>query len=122
MTADAPSMQTPITGYASVKYWCEEFAHFWGIPVSRTTDQMGDRVAALERFCARTGKTPDEIVEDCLRPSKVGEGLQLRTKARRGYIQQINEFEQAEGSRDAGNSVRSFFIHNGIAMTPAALR
>ena len=33
----------------------------------------------------------------------------------------IEEFEQREGSRQRANYVRSFFIHNGVAMNPNIL-
>ena len=79
-------------------------------------------LATLERACAFMDSDPDAMVGECLRPAKVGEGLVLRVRARRKYIDLIAAFEQQEGSRDAGNAVRSFFIHNGVAMTPSALR
>jgi hypothetical protein len=34
----------------------------------------------------------------------------------------IDEFEAEHGGRASGNSVRSFFIHNGVAMNPSILR
>lgn len=116
------TLEKPVTEYSTVKLWREEYGHYWGIPVSRTADLACDDVAALERFCARAGEDPDQMINECLRPAKVGDGLVLRTKSRRGYIRLISEFEEAEGSRDAANAVRSFFIHNGVAMTPSALR
>lgn len=116
------SLEKPIGEYDSVRLWREEYGHYWGIPVSKTEEEAGESLPRLERFCALCGKDPDQIIGDCLRPAKVGEGLVMRTKSRRTYIALIAEFERAAGSRDAGNSVRSFFIHNGVAMTPSALR
>ena len=68
-----------------------------------------------------TAKTPDEMVEECLRRSAAGGPFILRTKARRDYIDRIDKFEAHTGSRDDANAVRSFFIHNGVAMNPSIL-
>ena len=49
-------------------------------------------------------------------------------KRRRTEMARIDEFEMliAEGDqragREAGNAVRSFFIHNGVALTATPLR
>ncbi|MBE7518454.1 MAG: hypothetical protein HS107_04330 [Thermoflexaceae bacterium] len=115
-------LDRPITEYIGVKLWLEEYGQFWGIPPSMIDQELSSSLLILERFCAFVGKDPDQIAGECLRPSKVGEGVMLRTKARREYIGLIADFERKEGSRASGSAVRSFFIHNGVAMTPSALR
>jgi hypothetical protein len=78
-----------------------------------------DRLRILAAFCDRVGRTPDEIVADCLRPA--GDGLKIRAKGRRAYAEAIAVF-QAAVAGDAreqvrwGNTVRSFLIHNGVLL------
>ncbi len=45
----------------------------------------------------------------------------LRTRARRQYLDLIEQFEARSKSRDQANVARSFLIHNGIAMNPGIL-
>jgi len=80
-----------------------------------------DLVETFTRFCQVVGKTPDEMIDDCLKPGKDREIFTLRTRARRQYMDQIERFEAETGSRDQANIVRSFFIHNGVAMNPSIL-
>ena len=124
--APAPTspLAEPIREYESVRLWLKEYAAFWNFTPSQleADEEMQTMLATLERACAFMDSDPDAMVGECLRPAKVGEGLVLRVRARRKYIDLIAAFEQQEGSRDAGNAVRSFFIHNGVAMTPSALR
>jgi hypothetical protein len=89
-------------------------------------DAEPDRLEILARFCDRVGRTPDEIIADCVR--QTGDGARLRLKARRHYAEQIAAF-QAVAPGDArekarwGNTIRSFLIHNGIFLQAgAALR
>jgi hypothetical protein len=79
------------------------------------------RLSVLGEFCARVGRAPDELVNDCLRRLDSGR-FTLRTKARQRYISAIAEFEAAGAGRAAGNVVRSFFIHNGIPMQAPLVR
>ncbi len=96
--------------------WLASRLDLWG-PKSVTDDL----IETLSRFCARVAKTPDEIIDDCLKPGKDRDTLVLRTRARREYMEHIEHFEAETGSRDEANIVRSFLIHNGVAMNPSLL-
>ncbi len=100
----------------STRRWMASRLGLWGR--ASVTDDLPETLA---RFCEIVGKTPDEMIDDCLKPGKGGEVLTLRTRARRQYIGQIEQFEADSGSRDQANVVRSFFIHNGVAMNPSIL-
>lgn len=101
-----------IEGYASVKMWREDYIRTWG----PGDPELPQRLRVLEGFCAFVGKDPDAMVSECLR--EVDEGKRIRPKARRRYMEAIQRFEAEQASgRTAGNVVRSFFIHNGIAMS-----
>jgi hypothetical protein len=64
---------------------------------------------------------PDELVTSLFRQTP--EGPRIKLKRRREVMAQIDDFERAVGQgsaaqgRDAGNVVRSFLIHNGVALT-----
>lgn len=108
---------TALADYASVRTWHASFRNFW-----RSEAPTDEAMQALERFVASCGSTPDEIIDEVLKQQPSGEGLMLRTRARRKYMQLIEEFEQQEGSREVANYVRSFMIHNGVAMNPSILK
>lgn len=100
----------------SVHRWFASRHNLWGR--KSLTD---DLTQTLATFCQSIEKTPDEMIDDCLRAGKDREVFTLRTRARRRYIDQIDQFEKVSGSRDQANVVRSFFIHNGVAMNPSIL-
>ena len=101
-----------IDHYASVQAWREDYIRHWG----PDDPGLARKLATLQEFCQFVGKDPDTVVGECLRA--VEDGKRIRLKARRRYIEAIREFEAGhEGARAAGNAVRSFFIHNGIAMS-----
>ncbi len=100
----------------SVRAWLTARTAYWGPGASNA-----GFVETLTRFCEFVGKTPDEIMGECLRPSKEGGALVLRVRARRQYIDAIERFEAETGSRKDGNVARSFLIHNGVAMNPSIL-
>ena len=105
-----------IEGYASVKTWRADYIRTWG----PTDPELPQRLRVLEGFCAFVGKDPDAMVSECLR--EVDGGKRIRPKARRRYMDAIRQFEEEQASgRTAGNMVRSFFIHNGIAMSADVL-
>lgn len=111
-------MSTPGFGnHESVRRWLESRAGLWGI---RSIND--DLLEWLERFCREVDKEPDALIDECLRPATDSDSLVLRTRARRRYIDAIERFEQETASRAAANVVRSFFIHNGVAMNPTVLR
>jgi len=105
-----------LESYGSVREWQFSFQNFW-----RTDGPPDSWKAALGRFAEQNGTDPDAIIDEVLKPAPAGEGLLLRTRARRKYVELVDDFERQEG-RAAANAVRSFLIHNGIAMTPGILR
>ncbi len=113
MTAET----TALLDYASVREWRSSFCNFW-----RSEAPPEEAMRALERFVASCGSSPDEIIDEVLKPQPSGEGLMLRTRARRKYMRLIEQFEEQEGSREVANYVRSFMIHNGVAMNPSILK
>ena len=101
---------TEITSYETVQRWLR----------SASLRDEAKSLGLLEQFVAKVGRTPDEMVADCL--SLVQEGqFKLKGKTRRRYVEQIDEFEEAKGGRPYGNTIRSFFIHNGIPIQPPIL-
>jgi hypothetical protein len=109
------SLDKPAADYTTVQTWRAGLKEQWG---EEPTD-FDSRVSQLERFCALTGRTPDEMIEDCTR--EVESGKRIRVKARREYSQKIAELQasadgDARTQARAANVIRSFFIHNGIFM------
>ncbi|MFQ5873774.1 MAG: hypothetical protein ACE5JL_08225 [Dehalococcoidia bacterium] len=107
----------PMKEYDSVRNWLASYSQFW-----EGDEPSPEALESLSRFCQLVDGDPDSIIAECLRPESSGEGLLLRTGARRRYIERILEFERQDGSRTRGNHVRSFFIHNGVAMNPSIIR
>jgi len=106
-----------IATFESTRRWLASRRAVWG--------QTGDEetyLEALTRFCSEAAKDPEQMVDDCLRRSSEGGPFVLRVRARREYMQLIDKFEANGAGRDAGNAVRSFFIHNGVAMNPSILK
>lgn len=102
---------------ASVRRWLNAHAQQWG---AGGGDPEGTaRGAVLLRFCKRIETTPDELVASLFRPTP--EGPRIRLKRRREVIALIDEFEADVGDRNAGNVVRSFLIHNGVALSARPL-
>ena len=112
----APVNLGPIRDYASVGEWRKSVSKFW-----RATPPPDDWLETLEAFCRFAGTNPDAIIDEILSPAPTGEGLLLRTRARRKWVDLIDEFEGYVG-REKANHVRSFVIHNGVAMNPSVLR
>lgn len=107
-----------VTTAESTRRWLASRTVLWGSGADKGKEQ--ELIATLARFCEKAGKAPDEIIDECLRRSPEGGPFVLRTRARREYIDLIANFE-AETDRDTANVVRSFFIHNGVAMNPSVL-
>lgn len=123
MTASSSTDVEALDDYSSVKQWRSSFARFW-----RGGEPEPAAFEALARFVAVNNVSPDEIIESVLR-AEGADRFMLRTRARRKWMGLIREFEDDEGSRDAANGgrdaangVRSFMIHNGVAMNPPILR
>jgi len=109
------ALAKPAADYAAVQTWRSGLAEQWG----EDPADFADRVKQLERFCRYVDRDPDAVIEDCTR--EVESGKRIRIKARREYSEKIAEFQTSTGG-DArtqgrlGNTIRSFFIHNGIFM------
>jgi hypothetical protein len=116
MTASPSADAAALEDFRSIQQWRQSFARFW-----RGGEPEQAAFEALARFVAVNEVTPDEIIDQVLRSKESGD-LMLRTRARRKWMGLIQEFEDAEQSRDAANGVRSFMIHNGVAMNPPILR
>lgn len=103
----------------SVQSWYASYCEQWGVP-----PDWEFRLRALASFCEFVGRTPDELVSDCLKDVEGGM-KRIRAKRRRFYIEKIADFERRIGGiqgRNWGNAVRSFFIHNGVAMSADVLK
>lgn len=101
--------------YESVQTWLKGLRAQW----AREPDDVEGSLATLQRFCTFVEREPDAIIAECSR--EVESGKRIRIKARRSYAEKIVEFEASvEGDTRtqtrAGNTVRSFMIHNGIFM------
>ncbi len=105
----------PISEYATAQAWVQGLREQWGEEPSG----LQERFELLRRFCEFVDRDPDALISECTR--EVESGKRIRIKARRLYSQKIAEFQAAAGGNvrqqgRAGNTVRSFFIHNGIFM------
>lgn len=114
--ASGDATDRPIDEYQTVQEWNFSFRNFWD-----DGDVPREWIDVLARFVDSCDMDPDSIIDEVLKPQPTGEGVLLRTRTRRKYVQLIDEFEVREG-RAAANAVRSFMIHNGVAMTPSILR
>jgi len=108
------ALDKPIADYETVQTWRGGLSEQWGEEPDMTV-----RTSALERFCEFAGKDPDVLIAECTR--EVESGKRIRIKARREFSEKIAEFQAASGGsareqQKLGNTIRSFFIHNGIFM------
>ena len=120
MTAgDQPSADPEsLGGMATVAAWLRAHSDHWDIEVDEA--EVRSRLEVLARFCASCQKEPDELVAWLFRQTP--EGPRIRLKRRREVMALIDDFEQGHGGRSAGNVVRSFLIHNGVALSAPPLR
>lgn len=102
---------------STVRVWLFSYQESWRSKLSE--DAALGTLAKFVQFC---GTEPDAIIAEVLQPLSSGDGMVLRTRGRRKYMKLIDEFEQREGSREVANYVRSFMIHNGVAMNPTILK
>lgn len=108
-----------ITGtQRTVAAWMRAHSEHWD--VQYTDAETRARLDVLARFSAFCGKEPDVLVEWLFRQTP--EGPRIRLKRRREVMAQIDAFERDNGGRAAGNVVRSFLIHNGVALSATPLR
>ena len=110
-------MTQQIRDYDTVRVWLSSHTEYW-----EGSEVKPESLEAVEQFCQMLNSDPDSMISECLRPQPSGEELMMRTRARRKYIENILEFEAREDSRAKGNAVRSFFIHNGVAMNPSIVK
>ena len=113
---EPPFVLRALAEYASVRTWLDGLRQHWGgDPV---TDDP-ERLPMLEAFCVYANRDPDQIIKETTM-IKDGE-KRIRTKGRERYSHLIDEWQATiEGSRirkgKAGNTVRSFLIHNGVLL------
>lgn len=108
------ALEKPIADYETVQTWRNGLSEQWG-----EEPEMAVRTSALGRFCEFAGKDPDALIAECTR--EVESGKRIRIKARREFSEMIAAFQAASGGsareqQKLGNTIRSFFIHNGIFM------
>ena len=109
---------------ASVQRWLRAYGVHWG--ETSTPSEVQHRLQVLAHFCGFCDSTPDDLVNSLFREAP--EGRRIKLKRRRAVMAQIDEFEREVGKgdakvgREAGNVVRSFLIHNGVALTATPLR
>ncbi|MEX0801409.1 MAG: hypothetical protein WD379_09355 [Dehalococcoidia bacterium] len=107
------ALAKPIGEYESVRAWFESLREQWG----EEPDDWDEKTRALDAFCSFVDKEPDTIIAECIRESE--SVRKISVKGRRFYNDKIAEWQdQLAGERReqarAGNTVRSFLIHNGI--------
>jgi hypothetical protein len=107
-----------MAGQASVAAWLRAFRAHWN--VSQDDAETRAKLETLARFCVFSDRQPDELVSSLFRQTP--EGPRIRLKRRREVMAMIQEFEREHGGRTAGNTVRSFLIHNGVALSAPPLR
>jgi hypothetical protein len=93
-----------------------------GGTIQRWLDQQPESIEArneklvlLEEFCNFCNEGPDALIASLFRPTD--DGPRINLKRRRQVVEWIESFERENGGRASGNIVRSFLIHNGVAMT-----
>jgi hypothetical protein len=107
-----------------VRQWLEAYGTFWG--ETSTASEVQHKLQVLADFSSYCGSTPDALVNSLFRQTP--EGPRIKLKRRRAVMAQIDGFERECGKgnttagREAGNIVRSFLIHNGVALTATPLR
>ncbi len=110
--------------FATVRQWLEAYASHWNRSAQEADRQH--KLNILRRYCEIAERDPDALVANLFRETPTGKKIWL--KRRQAEMARIDEFEVAMGGgelragRDAGNTIRSFFIHNGVALTAIPLR
>lgn len=112
-----------VAGSEAVRRWVNAYSSFWSEETSDLESQ--GRLEVLREFCSFCAVGPDELIASLFRQTP--EGPRIKLKRRREVMAQIDEFERGVGQgspargRGAGNIVRSFLIHNGVALTASPL-
>lgn len=102
---------------SAVRTWLLSYQESWKSKIAEE-----EALSVLASFLQFASTEPDAIIAEVLQPLSSGDGMVLRTRGRRKYMKLIDEFEKREGSREIANYVRSFMIHNGVAMNPEVLK
>jgi hypothetical protein len=106
-----------LAGQETVGTWLRAYDAHWN--VRQSDGETRAKLEVLARFCDLCGRQPDELVAWLFRPTP--EGPRIRLKRRREVMALIEGFEAENGGRPAGNTVRSFLIHNGVALSAPPL-
>jgi len=120
------SLPEDIGDLPAVKHWLEAQARHWNR--SQEDADRRRKLDTLRSFCVIQQIDPDALVRSLFRPTP--EGPRIKLKRRRIVMEQIAEFEakareetqDVRRARDTGNVVRSFLIHNGVAMSAPVVR
>jgi hypothetical protein len=113
-----------LTDFVAVRQWLMAYASHWKSNSAEAEQRR--KLQLLHQYCEFAQRDPDALISNLLRETATGK--QIRLKRRRIEMQRIEEFETQIGGgepragRDAGNTIRSFFIHNGVALTATPLR
>jgi hypothetical protein len=109
--------------FATVRKWLEAHARHW----NRSAEEVERRqkLEVLRRYCEMAERDPDALVANLFRQTP--QGTRIWLKRRRAEMARIDEFEgiasgEQRAGREAGNTIRSFFIHNGVSLTATPLR
>ena len=87
----------------------------WFDQLTEPDEARQEKLVVLEEFCRFCSETPDALIGSLFRPTD--DGPRINLKRRRQIIEWIEAYEQDHGGRTIGNVVRSFLIHNGVALT-----
>ncbi len=107
-----------LAGQSTVIAWLKAYDAHWD--VRQSDGETRAKLEILARFCLVCEREPDDLVAWLFRQTE--EGPRIRLKRRRLVMALIDDFEREHGGRSAGNVVRSFLIHNGVALSATPLR
>ena len=103
--------QADFADSAAVRTWFSGLEDQWGEPLS--ANERREKLSVLQRFLDGSGETPDTWIRQCI---LVKDGARkISVKGRRRAWEAIRAFQDEHG-RQAGNTILSFFIHNGIML------
>jgi len=97
-------MSQDIRGHASVARWIENVNKYYQLP----DEEWQPRLAALEVYCQRAGKSPDAVIEDAI--SVKGSKPDFMRLSKQIAKELHGDSREAH---DWDGYIRSFFIHNG---------
>ena len=118
VTRDSADAVENYASQTTVVAWFLAYETHW--EVSQNDGEIRAKLQVVSHFCQICENDPDELVASLFRATP--EGPRIRLKRRREVMALIDEFERDNGGRAAGNIVRSFLIHNGVALSATPLR